>query len=428
MSDHEILLPREEQEQSIRTYNPIIHRLQTLLYCIAIICFCIATGWILMISLDYLEHQKSHTRRYVDHSDAVVFPRPIGITTVFITGINGMIGSHTTRELLRSPNKYMIYGLIRPHSDLYNLLDIQHNLTLLIGDITDSYRMLEIIRMIQCPDYLYHFAAQSINGISDHNPELTLHTNVDGTHHLLEALVYHHCWNRTIFVFASSSTVYGKSADTVNIFDGQSLSEDTPLQPVSLYGTSKLAGEALCTQYDLTHRIKTIRIRFFIQIGPGGTDSLSIQHFAKQIATLETLGNPKGTIHHGNLDTYRDISDITQTAPLVIQIAERGQIGEVYNLGSGHSVHIKHLLTILIQFTPIIITLEQDTLLLRSYDEKNLVADLSHIQRDLNMIAYPEMNLRETLLNILEDWRHRLDITNSYSVYKPLSPIPIVYL
>ena len=71
--------------------------------------------------------------------------------------------------------------------------------------------------------------------------------------------------------------------------------------PVSPYGASKVAAENLATQYFRSYHIPVITARFFIQVGVGGTPSLALQDFARQVALIE-LGVIPPTIKHGNLE------------------------------------------------------------------------------------------------------------------------------
>ena len=97
---------------------------------------------------------------------------------VLITGISGMIGSHVTRALLgRKGCSYKIFGLVRPRTDLSALAGLLSSVELVLGDITDSVRMVEVFK-ISSPALVFHFAAQAINGISFQMAHLSLNTNV----------------------------------------------------------------------------------------------------------------------------------------------------------------------------------------------------------------------------------------------------------
>ena len=95
-----------------------------------------------------------------------------------VTGITGMIGSYVAKALIKT-KKYRVVGIVRYRSDLNNLAGYLSDIKLLHGDINDKGRMRDIV-MSEKPAYIYHFAAQAINGVSYDSAELTLETNIKG--------------------------------------------------------------------------------------------------------------------------------------------------------------------------------------------------------------------------------------------------------
>ena len=67
----------------------------------------------------------------------------------------------------------------------------------------------------------------------------------------------------------------------------ESISEDLPLDPVTPYGISKLGTEKIANHYIVNHHMKIVIARIFIHIGVGGTDSLAVNQFCRQIALAE---------------------------------------------------------------------------------------------------------------------------------------------
>lgn len=124
-----------------------------------------------------------------------------------VTGATGMIGSYVTRMLVRK--KCIVYALVRWRSNLHNLAGLLPSVHLEYGDILDPYRMQQLIEQIR-PDYVYHFAAQAINGVSFTSPSISLQVNVMGTLHVLEAIRQTSGLGSTTRIFvAGSSTEYG---------------------------------------------------------------------------------------------------------------------------------------------------------------------------------------------------------------------------
>jgi nucleoside-diphosphate-sugar epimerase len=209
-------------------------------------------------------------------------------------------------------------------------------------------------------------------------------------------------WGRNVttrVIVAGSSTEYGKTADN---FDGRPLPESAPLVPVSPYGVSKVATENLATQYFLAHGVQALTARFFIQIGVGGTDSLAIHQFCKQIAMAE-LGLAVPVIHHGNLETSRDMTNALDSAPVVIELAERGVPGEAYNIGSGRTMTMLNLLHTAMSLSRVPVRAEAQQSRFRVYDEKVLLANISKVVKLTSWV--PATNMTSSVASILDYWR-----------------------
>lgn len=314
-----------------------------------------------------------------------------------MTGVSGMIGSHVARHLVTDPC-VDVHGLIRWRSDLSSLNGILHKIKTVYGDITDSVTMRSVLDTVK-PHYIYHFAAQAINSVSYASPELTTQVNVMGTLNLFESMRALNM-THTRFLLAGSSTEYGKTCD---LWPGP-VPETAPMEPVSPYGASKVASEMLARQYHNAFGLHVIIARFFIQVGVGGTDTLAIHEFCKQIAMIER-GLQEPVLSHGNIDSLRDMTDARDSASVVVQLAKEGVAGEAYNVGSGHAMSIRDLLTTAVSLSNAStkIQLRSDTSKFRPYDEKVLLADVTKLTELTGWV--PKTDMRETVQSILDYWR-----------------------
>ncbi len=336
-------------------------------------------------------------------------PKPIAL----VTGISGMIGSYVAKALVDT-GRYQVHGLVRFRSKLSNLAGYVNSITLHYGDITDSTRMRSLLREVK-PAFIYHMAAQAINGVSYDSPELTMHTNVMGTLNLLEAVktelslpVGTHSQDTKAkhvppcrILIAGSSTEYGQTADEWN----GPIPEDAPMKPVSPYGVSKVATEMLAFQYFRSFGIQSIVARFFIQVAAGGTEHLAMQEFARQIAMIERGLQPP-VLKHGNLQTKRDMTDIAESAGVVVSLAEKGVPGEAYNIGSGETYKMQDLLDMMLKQSKVKIAAELDTSRLRVYDEKELVVDNQKLRKVTGWT--PKPNIAHTIKQVLDYWRREV--------------------
>jgi UDP-glucose 4-epimerase len=134
------------------------------------------------------------------------------------------------------------------------------------------------------PDVIFHLAGNP--SIRCDSPLMT-QDNILGTHNLL-----HCCKEGTIFVLASSASVYGNNAATC-------ADEMTRLAPNSVYGATKVASEALVNAYVELGKINGISLRLVANVGSGATHGLIKDVVRKLVSpepTLNLLGNSPGSI------------------------------------------------------------------------------------------------------------------------------------
>jgi GDPmannose 4,6-dehydratase len=134
------------------------------------------------------------------------------MTTAFISGITGMVGSHLADYLIENTD-WDIHGLIRWRSPLDNIsqqikeINSKKRIKLFYGDLRDSMSVDDAIKSSK-PDYVFHLAAQSFPKTSFTAPLDTLETNVQGTVRILEAVKNHA--PKAITHVCSSSEVFGR--------------------------------------------------------------------------------------------------------------------------------------------------------------------------------------------------------------------------
>ncbi|MEE8259481.1 MAG: GDP-mannose 4,6-dehydratase [Nitrospinaceae bacterium] len=160
-----------------------------------------------------------------------------------ITGITGQDGSYLAEYLLAQG--YEVHGLIRLSADIeedrsfWRIQSIRDKLFLHASNLEDYSNMEAIIRTVQ-PDECYHLAAETFVFNSVEDESAILKTNTQSTHHLLLGLNSHAPECRLFF--AGSSEMFGQASETPQ-------SENTPFNPRSIYGVSKVIGHDLICYY-----------------------------------------------------------------------------------------------------------------------------------------------------------------------------------
>ena len=166
-----------------------------------------------------------------------------------ITGITGQDGSYLAEFLLGKG--YEVHGVVRrvaledPEHRLWRIKHILDKVTLHSGSLESYASIFNIVEKVK-PDECYHLASQSFVSYSFEDEFSTIHTNIDGTLHILSAIKQRAPKSR--FYFAGSSEMFGKVAESPQ-------NENTPFHPRSPYGVSKAAGFYITRNYQEAYGI-----------------------------------------------------------------------------------------------------------------------------------------------------------------------------
>ncbi len=311
---------------------------------------------------------------------------------VLITGITGFVGSHLAEYLLSL--NMQVYGTVKRRSRFDYIEDIKNKLKLIECDVIDSYSVESAVRDAQ-PDYIFHLAAQSFVPTSWRSPLETLHTNIDGTLNILEAVRKLDLDSR--IQIAGSSEEYGMVYP-----DEVPIREENPLRPLSPYAVSKVATDMLGYQYYKSYGLKVVRTRAFNHTGPRRGEMFVTSNFAKQIAEIEK-GLKEPIIHVGNLNAQRDFTDVRDIVKAYLLAIEKCEIGEVYNICSGKGRKIQEVLDTLLTFTNKKIKIQQDPDRMRPSDVELLVGSSSKFREKTGW--KPEISFERTMKDLLDYWR-----------------------
>jgi GDP-4-dehydro-6-deoxy-D-mannose reductase len=313
-------------------------------------------------------------------------------TKVLITGITGMIGSHcanATRAV-----GWDTYGIAR--SSASSRLAGIDDPRVVRCDILDYTALEQVFRQVQ-PDVVIHMAAQAFNGVSWRMEWSTHHANYLGTANVLA------CCRAVVpqakVLVACSSAEYGdvKPEDCP-------LKEERLLRPISPYGVSKVATEALGFQYFHNYGLRVFLPRLFIHVGTGHPPATAIQNFARQLALI-AKGHLSPEVRVGNLETARDFIDVRDGVAALMLLLEKGQPGDPVNICTGEAVRIKDILEMLISISGREVACTPDPALMRPSDEPLLLGDNSKL-RSLGWTR--RYTMMQTLEAVYADWLSRI--------------------
>ncbi|HEY3420068.1 MAG TPA: NAD-dependent epimerase/dehydratase family protein [Methanomassiliicoccales archaeon] len=244
---------------------------------------------------------------------------------IFVTGCAGFIGSHMVDALLRNGNEVvgvdnlsagkMEFLTEAQRSDRFRFV----KLDLLKNDIAPA--------MEGC-DAVFHFAANPDVRQGPSNTRTHFEQNIEATFRVLEAMKELKVKN---IAFPSTSTIYGEATQIPTREDYG------PLVPISIYGASKLACEALISSYAYTFDMEAVIYRFANVVGSRSTHNVLhdfIHKLEKDSSRLEILG-----VEPGTNKSYVHVSDCVDG--MLTGAKKATSKVEIYNIGSEDTLDVK---------------------------------------------------------------------------------------
>ncbi len=262
--------------------------------------------------------------------------------TVLVTGADGFMGSFLTEALVFLGAR--VHAFVRATSSgaLNNIGHLRGQVKVHFADLTDrtsvDYLVEELARAPDRP-YVFHLGAQAHVGESWHRPYETVNANVLGTLNLLQSIVDHGL-ELEKFDTAGTSEEYGNVRETVahhHDFDedgGVIFHERSPLNPKSIYATSKVAADFLTMNYHDAFGVPGVVTRMFNNYGPR-------QNPRFVTGTIITQALERARVELGQLEPLRDFCFCSDGVRGHLTVAARGIAGDVYVYGQGENISMR---------------------------------------------------------------------------------------
>jgi len=281
--------------------------------------------------------------------------------SVLVTGSEGFTGRYLVAELEAAGYGVVGIGSHASASPSY----IQ-------ADLTDLQALKAALVEVQ-PDVVVHLAALAFVGHGA--PNAFYQINLMGTRNLLEAVSACGKTPESVLI-ASSANVYGNQAEGV-------LDERTPPAPANDYAVSKLAMEYMAKTW--LPKLPISFARPFNYTGVGQTENFLlpkiVSHFKRKADVIEL----------GNLDVWRDFSDVRAVVQAYRKLIEKQPVGETFNVASGNTHSLREILDMCQEITGHDIKIEVNPAFVRANEVKTLCGDASKLRRCIGEWDTPEL-------------------------------------
>ncbi len=239
---------------------------------------------------------------------------------ILVSGGAGFIGSEFVRQA--RDHNITVIDVLTYAGDPERIKNELNYIKFVRVDIRDRDSLKKVFSEFG-PEIVVHFAAQSHVDRSILNPVEFYETNIIGTQNLLDASLES---GVDLFINISTDEVYGERR-----IDG-SFRESDPLNPGSPYAVSKAAADMLGRAYMRTYGLPVITVRPSNNYGPWQYPEKLIP-----LVIAKAIMNEPIPVY-GTGQNMREWIYVSDTVNAILKIIEKGQPGEIYNIGSGEEL------------------------------------------------------------------------------------------
>jgi nucleoside-diphosphate-sugar epimerase len=279
---------------------------------------------------------------------------------ILITGSGGLTGRALVDLLQSRGVGASVFGLTRQPENPWEIE----------ADLTDPGSLRRVVAEVR-PTVIVHLAGVTYAAHGD-LAEI-YQTNVTSVATLLE--VTQAKANPRAVILASSATVYAAP------LDGAPINETGVLRPGNHYGASKLAMEHVARLF--SGSLPIVVTRPFNYTGEGQSPQFLVpkivQHFARQAPEIEL----------GNLDLYRDFSDVGAVAEIYRRLIEKPPVGATLNICSGRPLHLASILDAMAEIAGYRIAVNINPAFMRKDEPTTIVGSTELMDRTVGIVRSP---------------------------------------
>jgi len=317
---------------------------------------------------------------------------------ILVTGGAGYIGSHVVKMLGERRNELLTYDNLSTG----NRWAVLHG-DLVVADLGDADALGRVLRTFK-PEAVMHFAAAIVVPESVREPLKYYGNNTVNTCNLLRAMGEHGV-NR--FIFSSTAAVYGLAT-------GIPITEDSHLDPINPYGTSKMMTEMILKDLAFADsRFRYVSLRYFNvagadpagKIGQAYKDATHLITRAVKTAKgefprLQIYGTDYPTPDGTCIRDYIHVNDLAEAHILALEYLGERDRSEIFNLGYGHGYSVREVVEATRKVTGIDFPVEETGR--REGDPPSLVADSTRAKRELGW--RPRYGNLELIIKTAWEW------------------------
>jgi CDP-glucose 4,6-dehydratase len=246
----------------------------------------------------------------------------VGVSSTFVTGGYGLLGSWLVRALLERGERVVVLRRDDPSAAVLRIEGLEARCDVVPGDVCDPGTLERALSEYEV-DTVYHLAAQTLVGTANRSPVPTFETNIRGTWLLLET-----CRRQEVgrVIVAASDKAYGPH-------DELPYREQHALQPRFPYDVSKAATDLIARSYFHTYGLPVAVTRFANLYGGG---DLNFSRLVPEAVAAAIQGRAPVIRSDGSPERdYLYVEDAVQAYLAIAGALGDGAAGEAFNAGSG---------------------------------------------------------------------------------------------